>query len=253
VLPEVSVLRRRDTASVAAAERPSNEHYRRYLTLVRRGTELGWPQERLARSGSFRVLDPGFSAILARAAFDLGALAEQLGESAVAEECAGAAEELSAALRTRTDSDGLIRPVDLLSGAPLQVTSAGSALVLLVPELGPDAARAARALVREGPLASPYGVRSLARDHPELAPLNYWRGPVWANITWLCALGLELAGDLEGAEELRGRMLLAVEGGGMREYFEPATGHGLGAQDFAWTAALTLRELGAGGQAEQAA
>src|SRR5205085_4777161 len=183
------------------------------------------------------VLDPGFSAILARAAFDLGALAEQLGESAVAEECALAARGLSAALRARTDSDGLIRPVDLLSGAPLQVTSAGSALALLVPELGADSVRAARTLVLEGQLASPWGVRSLDRDDPELAPLNYWRGPVWANITWLCALGLELVGDPEGAAELRQRMLLAVEGGGMREYFEPSTGRGLGAQDFAWTAA----------------
>ena len=37
-------------------------------------------------------------------------------------------------------------------------------------------------------------------------------------------------------------MLLAVEGGGMREYFGPESGRGLGARDFAWTAALYLRE-----------
>jgi hypothetical protein len=38
-------------------------------------------------------------------------------------------------------------------------------------------------------------------------------------------------------------MLAAVEAGGMREYFTPHSGAGLGAHDFAWTAALTLRQL----------
>ena len=32
----------------------------------------------------------------------------------------------------------------------------------------------------------------------------------------------------------------------MREYFEPESGAGLGARDFAWTAALTLREHSGG-------
>jgi hypothetical protein len=36
-------------------------------------------------------------------------------------------------------------------------------------------------------------------------------------------------------------MLLAIDGGGMREYYSPASGHGLGTRDFTWTAALCLR------------
>ena len=94
VMPEVTVLHRRDTDSVDAAERPSDEHYRRYLTLVRRGSRIGWRQERLARSGAFRVLDPGFSAILARAALDLAWLAEQLGEPGIADESRAASERI---------------------------------------------------------------------------------------------------------------------------------------------------------------
>ena len=38
-------------------------------------------------------------------------------------------------------------------------------------------------------------------------------------------------------------MLKAVEGGGLREYFMPDSGRGLGARDFTWTAALYLREM----------
>ena len=100
-----------------------------------------------------------------------------------------------------------------------------------------------RDLVTAGALASPYGVRSLDREHPERSPRNYWRGPVWANVTWLCALALEDHGERVAAAKLRCRMMEAIEGGGMREYFVPDSGRGLGARDFAWTAALCLREL----------
>jgi hypothetical protein len=243
VLPEVAVVHRRDTDSVDAAERPSDEHYRRFLTLVRRGTRVGWAQEQLARTGAFRVLDPGFSAMLARACADLAWLAEQLGEGRVAEECRTDADRVATALRARVDSDGLIRALDVTDETASRVTSAGSALALVLPDLGAHELQAARNLVSVGELASLFGVRSLERDHPVNSPRNYWRGPVWANVTWLCAFGLDSHGEHAIATELRRRMVESVEGGGMREYFVPGSGRGLGARDFAWTAALYLREV----------
>ncbi len=243
VLPEVVVMRRRDTDYVDAAERPSHEHYRRFLTLVRQGTATRWDQAELARRGRFRVLDAGFSAILARSCNDLAELAEQLGDARIAEESSAAGERVAAALRARVGSDGLIGAVDVTDGSPLAVTSAGSALALLSPGLGDKEIAVARTTVLDGRLASRYGVRSLDATHPERSPRNYWRGPVWANITWLTALGLELHGERRAARTLRGQMIAAIEGGGMREYYAPESGRGLGARDFAWTAALCLREL----------
>jgi glycogen debranching enzyme len=64
---------------------------------------------------------------------------------------------------------------------------------------------------------------------------------VWANITWLAALGLHLHGEERAARTLVERMLLAAEGDGVREYYSPESGRGLGARDFSWTAALCLR------------
>jgi hypothetical protein len=253
VMPEVTVLHRRDTDSVDAAERPSDEHYRRFLTLVRQGTRAGWAQQRLPRSGAFRVLDPGFSAILARACHDLAAVAETLGDSRLADESLRASERVGEALRARADSDGLIRPLDLTDGSTLPVTSAGSALALLAPGLHDKEVAAARAAVLHGPLASRWGVRSLEAGHRERSARNYWRGPIWANITWLTALGLELHGEQRAADALRSRMMAAIEGGGVREYFAPESGRGLGTCDFTWTAALCLRELAAAADARAVA
>ena len=243
VLPEVVVMRRRDTDFVDAAERPSHEHYRRFLTLVRQGTALRWDQAELAQRGRFRVLDAGFSAILARSCVDLAELADGLGEPRIAEESRVAGERVAAALRVRAGSDGLIGAVDLTDSSPLGVTSAGSALALLSPGLGDREIAVARAIVLDGRLASRYGVRSLDASHPERSPRNYWRGPVWANVTWLAALGLALHGERRAAGTLRGQMIAAIEGAGIREYYAPESGRGLGAPDFAWTAALCLREL----------
>jgi mannosylglycerate hydrolase len=243
VMPEVMVVRRRDTDHVDAAERPSHEHYRRFLTLVRQGTAVRWDQRALARSGHFRVLDAGFSAILARACLDLAYVAEQLGEQRSASESRATGERVAAALRSRADSDGLIRGLDATDDSPLPVTSAGSALALLSPDLGDKEIAAARATILDGSLASSYGVRSLDRGHSQRSPRNYWRGPVWANITWLTALGFGLHGEARAAQTLRAQMMGAIAGGGIREYFAPESGRGLGAPDFGWTAALCLREL----------
>jgi hypothetical protein len=242
VLPEVIVVRRRDTDSVDAAERPSLEHYRRFLTLVRQGTAVRWDQRALARTGRFRVLDAGFSAILARACVDLAHVADALGRPRIGEQSRSAGERVAAALSARADADGLIRSVDAVDDSPLPTTSAGSALALLTPGLGDKQIAVGRAIVLDGPLASRYGVRSLERGHPERSARNYWRGPVWANITWLTALGLDHHGERRAARTLVARMLDAVDGGGIREYFAPESGRGLGAKDFAWTAALRLRE-----------
>jgi mannosylglycerate hydrolase len=166
VTPAVELPGRPDTNSVDPAERPSDEQYRRFLTLVRYGVAAGWSQERLARRGAFRVLDPGFSAILSRACLDLAWLGDELGERRIVEESAAASATVAGALIGRADADGLVRPVDLVHGVTIGVTGVGSALALLAPTLPESRLQAARELVLAGPLASPSGIRSLARGAP---------------------------------------------------------------------------------------
>ena len=75
---------------------------------------------------------------------------------------------------------------------------------------------------------------------PEFEPRRYWRGPIWANLNWLLGRGLRQQGFVEQAEALGQATLDLVARSGMREYFDPTTGEGLGADDFSWTAAAVL-------------
>jgi glycogen debranching enzyme len=65
---------------------------------------------------------------------------------------------------------------------------------------------------------------------------RYWRGPTWINAAWLLWLGLVRLGYRSEAAELGARIARAVGAAGLREYYDPYTGEGMGATDFSWSA-----------------
>jgi glycogen debranching enzyme len=65
---------------------------------------------------------------------------------------------------------------------------------------------------------------------------QYWRGPTWVNAAWLLWLGLVRLGYREHASEMASRVGRAVASGGLREYYDPYTGRGMGATNFSWSA-----------------
>ena len=73
--------------------------------------------------------------------------------------------------------------------------------------------------------------------------LTYWRGPVWINMNWFFWLGLLDYGYEKEAEAIRQRVFELVQRHGVREYYDPYQGKGLGGKDFSWTAALVIDML----------
>src|SRR5205814_1583682 len=73
------------------------------------------------------------------------------------------------------------------------------------------------------------------RDENPLGMRRYWRGPTWINAAWLVWLGLVRLGYEEPAHQLVQRVAGAVGSQGLREYYNPYTGHGMGAVDFGWS------------------
>jgi len=88
-----------------------------------------------------------------------------------------------------------------------------------------------------------YPPASVSAEEPSFEPnrgpgwkRRYWRGPTWVNAAWLLWLGLERLGYTAQAREMAQRLAEVVLREGLREYYDPNTGAGLGATDFAWTA-----------------
>jgi hypothetical protein len=84
---------------------------------------------------------------------------------------------------------------------------------------------------------------SVAASEPSYEPdggrgpiRRYWRGPTWVNSAWLVWLGMRRLGYEAEAQHLADGVIGAVARKGLREYYDPRSGKGLGAVDFAWSA-----------------
>jgi hypothetical protein len=72
-------------------------------------------------------------------------------------------------------------------------------------------------------------------DAGPLGTRRYWRGPTWVNAAWLVWLGLIRLGYADVADELVQRVAAPLGSQHLREYYDPYTGRGMGAFDFAWS------------------
>jgi hypothetical protein len=86
---------------------------------------------------------------------------------------------------------------------------------------------------------------SVAATEPSFRPdssrgafRRYWRGPSWVNAAWLLWMGLVRLGYHDEAKAMARALRGAALREGLREYYHPRTGAGLGAREFAWSALL---------------
>ena len=98
-------------------------------------------------------------------------------------------------------------------------------------------------LLNEREFLTPVAPPSVAASEPSYEPgggrgpiRRYWRGPTWVNSAWMVWLGMRRLGYEEEAARMAQGLIGAVEREGLREYYDPRTGKGLGASDFAWSA-----------------
>jgi hypothetical protein len=93
--------------------------------------------------------------------------------------------------------------------------------------------------------ATPVAPPSVAASEPSYEPgggrgpiRRYWRGPTWVNSAWMVWIGVRRLGYETEAARLAAGLFGAVEREGLREYYDPRDGSGLGADDFAWSALI---------------
>ena len=74
---------------------------------------------------------------------------------------------------------------------------------------------------------------------------RYWRGPTWVNSAWLIWRGMVRLGYEQQAATLARAIAGTVATEGLREFYDPHDGRGMGAKSFAWSA-LALEMLDPG-------
>jgi len=83
-------------------------------------------------------------------------------------------------------------------------------------------------------LRGEWGIRTVSRREQSYRPDGFWRGPVWFAPHWFIYKGLQSYGFAEEADEIKELTRKLLEKSGFREYFNPETGEGYGAEEFTW-------------------
>lgn len=232
---------RRDTRYVPAAERSSDDDGLRMLALARSLGRAGYDLARLP-PGALRVEDVAFNALLIVAN---RRLAELAGAAGVPVDDDLTAAMASAPVRFEelwSDADAAYCARDATSGAPLGPPTIASFFALWAG-VRPDRQRTLVSQLRESRWNPAHPVPSVAVDAPVFDARRYWKGPTWINTNWIVVEGLRAAGESQLADRLRDASLALVAEHGFAEYFSPFDGEPLGADEFSWSAALTLALL----------
>jgi glycogen debranching enzyme len=237
---------RRDTQHANPEHRPTKAQYDRYIWLVEHFRALGWDTAKLHDASPFRVVDPGFNAILIRSCTDLADLADLLGETALAaENRAFAKTGLAAMERLWSDRHGQYLCHDRAAGQPIDSASVGGLLAAFAAIPADRAAQIATTIAKSG---TRYIVASHPPSDPRFDAKRYWRGPVWLVVNYMIADGLSRAGQLDTAAAIIGSSLDLIRESGFAEYYDPLMGEPLGGGRFTWTAAMVLEFLAMDGE-----
>lgn len=233
---------RRDLDHADASQRPTKEQYDRYLWLVQHFRALGWDNSKLHEASPFRVVDPGFNAILIRSCLELADLAEVMKETALAAQNRAWAEKgLSALEKLWSDRHGQYLCLDRVTGQLIDSASCGGLLPVFAGVPQPRAEAIARRI--ETQMAQ---VRYVVPSHDpkdlRFDARRYWRGPVWLIINYMIADGLQSAGQAATAEKIVKSSLELIKNG-FAEYYDPRDGAPCGGGKFTWTAAMVLEFL----------
>jgi glycogen debranching enzyme len=89
-------------------------------------------------------------------------------------------------------------------------------------------------LLNKDSFCSLYGIRTVSKKEASYNPTGFWRGPIWSAVHWFVYHGLLRYGFTDEAHMIQEQMARLIEHEGFREYYDPETGKGLGAEDFTW-------------------
>jgi glycogen debranching enzyme len=235
---------RRDTRYLPAGERSSDNDGIRMLVLAQRARRHGFELARMPPEESVLIEDLAFNALLGAANRALLAINDAIDE-AIDPELAASFHRTEAALEELWDEPtGQYYPRNAETGELIKSKTVATFLPLLAKTSAPERAARLVSLLREPSGFWPrFPVPSVPTDAGNFDDDRYWKGPTWLNTNWAIIGGLHEYAEVDIANELRTRTLELVDQGGFSEYFSPLTGRGFGADDFSWTAALTLALL----------
>lgn len=232
---------RSDTRYVPAEQRLSNVEALALYDTQLRLRRKAYDTNKILDHSLFTIEDLAFNCIFIRANAHLRVIASSIREDLPA--------ELDDRMRlTEKTLEELWDPYteqyysrDFVTHRLLKQPSIATLLALYAGSIPPERAKLlVKSLENEHLYGTAFPTPSVPTNSPWFSPICYWQGPSWVNMNWLLIDGLKRYGYHDHAAALTESTLEMITKHGFREYFNPLSGEGLGADNFSWTAALAI-------------
>ncbi len=232
---------RRDTHYVPPGQRLNNLDALLYHAIMLRLRRKNWDSAQIMQRSHFMVEDLAFNCVLVRAnqhLLDIAkVIAHQLPEDLL--ENIQRTEENLEKLWDAYYSQYFSR--NFISQKSLKQPTIATLLPLYAGSVTPErASELVELLHNKQVFGTKYPVPSVPKNSKYFNQHRYWQGPTWVNTNWLIIDGLKRYGFNKEAENLRQQTIQMVGENGCFEYFSPLDGSPAGAENFSWTAALTI-------------
>jgi glycogen debranching enzyme len=205
----------------------------------------GFSLRRNAQGKRFHCEDVLVNVALALSLDSVAASWEAMNESTPASRAREKAASVASALVTKCydDESGLFWDLYGADERPLDVATISGLTPLALPGLPAAIVKRLVDKLSADDFWTEFPVPSVSTKEPSFrpdAPFSgrsplIWRGGTWINTNWLLQMGLLRYGYVEQAGHLLERSLRLVERSGFREFYNPLTGEGYGAENFGWS------------------
>ena len=232
---------RRDTRHVPPGQRMSNIEALIYWAALRRLRRKAYNSEAILSRSLFAVEDLTFNSILVRANECLSLMAAEI-KADIPEELTLRFQSSAQALERLWDEQtGQYYSRSFVSHKLIEEETIATLMPLYSGAITKERAqRLVDIMTKRRRFSTSWPLPSVPVNSPFFDPVKYWHGPTRINTNWLIIEGLKRNGFDDLAKALRERSLELVAKSGPSEYFNPLDGSPVGADNFSWTAALTI-------------
>ena len=219
------------------------ENFRRRLALVKENRTCGFDAP-FCMKNFFWVKDVPFNAIMVENLRALSRIAEKLGRAYDAEFFDTEGGRIAEAMRELMLEDGVYWPThgEHYEKIKVKTWAMFTPLFAHLPSTEEVEALLAGHFRNKKEFGSRFLLPTVALDEPSFDPRGFWRGPVWMAANWFLYRGLLNYGCTKEAGAVRDASRELLSQSGFREYFDPHSGEGLGAEQFTWGALIADME-----------
>ncbi|WP_300442009.1 trehalase family glycosidase [Christiangramia sp.] len=196
--------------------------------------------KRIHKNGHFLVKDAGFNTIYAQNLTSLGELCEKVGDRELRVFYNRAEEVTGSIVNVLYDKeDAAFYDVYGKENKKIKVLTPTIFYPVVLSGISEEVKKQVieKHLVQGDEFNLSYPLPSVAKNSPAFNPkesIYIWRGPTWIVNNWFLHQFLKNNGYEEFAGKLTSSIKELIEKSGFREYYDPFTGEGYGAQDFTW-------------------